>query len=62
LREGFTKRYHITRLVYFETFTDARDAIAREKQLKAWSQAKKIALMRSANPEWRDLQPSTREP
>lgn len=55
LIEGFTKRYNITRLVYFETTTDVRAAIGREKQIKGWLRAKKIALIESANPEWRDL-------
>jgi putative endonuclease len=53
--EGFTKRYSITRLVYFETTTDIRAAIAREKQIKGWRRSKKIALIESMNPEWRDL-------
>lgn len=55
LYEGFTKRYNVTHLVYFESFTDVRIAIAREKQLKGWSRTKKLALIRSANPDWRDL-------
>jgi putative endonuclease len=55
LVEGFTKRYNITRLVYFETTTDIRAAIAREKQIKGWRRSKKIALIESMNPEWRDL-------
>ena len=55
LVDGFTKRYNITRLVYFESFTHVRDAIAREKQIKAWSRQKRIALIRSTNPEWNDL-------
>jgi putative endonuclease len=42
-------------VVYFETMTDVWAAIAREKQIKAWSRAKKIALILSRNPEWRDL-------
>ena len=62
VHEGFTKRYNITRLVYFESFTDVRDAIAREKQIKSWSRAKKLDLIRSMNPDWKDLasRPSTR--
>lgn len=55
LIEGFTKRYNITRLVYYEETTDVRQAIAREKQIKGWLRRKKIALITSANPEWRDL-------
>ncbi len=53
--EGFTKRYNVTRLVYCEEFTDIRDVIAREKQIKGGSRQKKIALICRANPEWRDL-------
>lgn len=53
--EGFTKRYNVTKLVYYETFDDIRDAIAREKQIKAGSRRKKIELINSVNPEWRDL-------
>jgi putative endonuclease len=52
---GFTARYQITKLVYFETTDDVRAAIHREKQLKGWLRAKKIALIESTNPEWRDL-------
>ena len=55
LIEGFTKRYNVTRLVYFEEFEDVRDAIAREKQIKGWLRRKKIALIESLNPKWRDL-------
>ena len=58
-REGkgsaFTARYHVTQLAYFETFTDVRNAIAREKPIKGWSRAKKIELIEGANPEWQDL-------
>ena len=52
---GFTSRYNIDRLVYFERFLDVRLAIAREKQLKRWLRAKKIALIETQNPEWKDL-------
>jgi putative endonuclease len=52
---GFTKRYNATKLVYFEYHRDIRDAIAREKQIKAGSRNKKIALIESMNPEWNDL-------
>lgn len=52
---GFTERYNLTQLVYYEQFTDVKDAIAREKQLKGWTRAKKIALIESLNPEWFDL-------
>ena len=52
---GFTSHYNICRLVYYETFDDARTAITREKQIKAWSRAKKVALIESINPVWGDL-------
>ena len=52
---GFTQKYNIDRLVYFEESADVKDAIAREKQIKGWTRAKKIALIESMNPEWQDL-------
>jgi putative endonuclease len=52
---GFTSRYRIHRLVYFETFRDARAAIAREKQIKAWNRAKRVALVEAKNPTWEDF-------
>ena len=52
---GFTKKYNITKLVYFETGDDINLAIAREKQIKAGSRKKKIELIESVNPEWKDL-------
>ncbi len=52
---GFTARYNVTRLVYYEIFGSAGAAIAREKQIKGWLRAKKIALIESKNPEWKDL-------
>ena len=55
ITEGFTSRYNVTRLVYFETFGDIRNAIAREKQLKRWRREKKVALIERMNPTWRDL-------
>lgn len=55
LEEGFTKKYNITKLVYYEIFDLIEDAIAREKQLKGGSRAKKIALIMKMNPEYRDL-------
>ena len=54
LVEGFTKKYNLTMLVYYET-TDDVSAIAREKQIKGWLRSKKIALIESGNPQWRDL-------
>jgi putative endonuclease len=55
LTEGFTKRYALTTLVYYEASSDVRLAIEREKQIKGWLRQKKVALIDSANPEWRDL-------
>jgi len=52
---GFTKRYNITRLVYYEETADVNAAIAREKQIKGWLRKKKIALIESVNPGWKDL-------
>jgi len=52
---GFTSQYRIHRLVYFETYRDVKAAIAREKQIKSLSRAKKIALMEMRNPTWEDL-------
>ncbi len=52
---GFTARYGVDRLVYFEDFRDVTNAIAREKQIKAGSRAKKIALIERENPDWLDL-------
>ena len=55
LVEGFTERYNITKLVYYEETNDVREAISREKQIKGWLRRKKIALIESVNPEWSDL-------
>jgi len=55
LVDGFTKKYNITKLVCYEVFDDAENAILREKQVKAGSRQKKIDLVRSINREWRDL-------
>lgn len=52
---GFTSRYNVTKLVWFEVHTDIRAAIAREKQIKAGPRRRKLALISGANPEWRDL-------
>lgn len=52
---GFTKKYNVTKLVYFECGDDVAAAIAREKQIKAGSRQKKIDLINSINPEWKDL-------
>jgi putative endonuclease len=51
----FTSKYNLTKLVYCESFPTSEDAIAREKQIKGGSRARKITLIRSINPEWKDL-------
>ena len=53
--KSFTAQYNVTRLVYYETTTDVRAAIAREKQIKGYRRAKKVALIESMNPNWDDL-------
>ncbi len=55
LVEGFTSRYGLTHLVYYETFPLIADAIRREKNLKGWHRQWKIELIESTNPQWRDL-------
>jgi len=55
LIDGFTSKYKIRFLVHYEITTDIREAIAREKQLKGWLRARKIALIESVNPAWEDL-------
>jgi putative endonuclease len=55
--EGFTKRHNVKRLVYFECFDDIEQAIHREKRLKKWTRAWKIALIEKHNPNWIDLYP-----
>jgi putative endonuclease len=52
---GFSAKYNTTKLVCFEPFSDIRNAIAREKQLKRWRREKKVFLIERANPTWRDL-------
>ena len=52
---GFTKKYGLKMLVYYEVFDDVRDAIQREKTIKHWSRAWKIRLIHGSNPEWNDL-------
>jgi putative endonuclease len=52
---GFTEKYNVTKLVWFEAHGRATSAIAREKQIKGWSRAKKIALIEGINPLWKDL-------
>jgi putative endonuclease len=53
--DGFTKRYALKMLVYYEFFDDVRDAIQREKTIKHWPRAWKVRLIHSTNPDWRDL-------
>jgi putative endonuclease len=53
--EGFTKKYSITKLVYYEMFEDIDNAILREKRIKGGSRKKKFDLVNGMNPEWRDL-------
>lgn len=53
--DGFTKKYHVHKLVYFEEYSEINDAIAREKQLKGWNRAKKNRLIESKNCDWKDL-------
>ena len=53
--DGFTKKYKVNKLVYYEVYTDVRDSIAREKQLKNWKREWKIQLIKKDNPAWRDL-------
>jgi putative endonuclease len=54
-RDGFTKKYALTRLVYVERHEDVLSAIAREKAMKHWRRAWKVRLIQSGNPEWADL-------
>ena len=55
LVEGFTKKYHVHKLVYYEQTGDVKAALAREKQLKGWRREKKDALVEAMNPDWNDL-------
>ena len=55
LIDGYTKRFHICKPVYYEIFEDVNNAIAREKQLKRWTRCKKDMLIVSKNPDWEDL-------
>ena len=52
---GFTKKYRVSKLVYYEATSDVKSAIAREKQIKGWLRSKKIDLIESANSSWHDL-------
>ncbi len=55
LVKGFTQRYNIHKLLYFETTSDVRAALEREKQLKGWTRARKNELISMSNPDWQDL-------
>jgi putative endonuclease len=55
LVEGFTKKYNIDMLVYYEVTNDVREALEREKQVKAWRRSRRLDLIESMNPDWRDL-------
>jgi len=55
LVKGFTEKYNFHKLVYFDSTTDVKAAIAREKQIKSWTRRKKNALIESVNPQWVDL-------
>ena len=52
---GFTSKYNVTWLAYYEQTSDIESAIAREKQIKGWRRSKKVALIESSNPQWKDL-------
>lgn len=56
--KGFTEKYNLNKLVYFEATSDVHSAIAREKEIKKWRREKKNALVVRANPEWKDLSKS----
>jgi putative endonuclease len=58
LVKGFTQKYNVDRLVYYEVCLNIMSAIAREKQIKGWSRKKKDELIKTQNPNWQDLYPS----
>ena len=58
LVKGFTEKYNINKLVYFDSTTDVKAAIEREKQIKGWTRLKKNDLVESINPQWNDLSES----
>jgi len=59
--EGFTRKYSVHKLVYFEIYKDIRDAITREKRMKKWKRQWKLELIEKSNPEWNDLFDSLNE-
>jgi putative endonuclease len=62
LAKGFTQRYGVNRLVYYEAFGEVSAAIQREKQMKRWNRAWKVQLIEEKNPNWDDLYPSVAIP
>jgi putative endonuclease len=62
LADGFTKKYHIYRLVYFEQYSRIETALLREKRLQKWNRAWKIRLIEELNPNWDDLYPQIAQP
>ena len=56
LIDGFTKKYNVHKLVYFETTSDVKSAIEREKQIQGWTRAKKNALVETVNPNWDEVE------
>jgi putative endonuclease len=57
LFDGFTRKYQVDRLMYFETYSDSKVAAQREQQLKKWRREKKILLFAESNPHWKDITP-----
>jgi putative endonuclease len=55
ITQGFTSKYNLTKLVYYEATNDVNSAIAREKQIKGWLRIRKIKLIETINPQWKDL-------
>ena len=55
MMEGFTKKYHLNKLVYYEIYNEVENAISREKDIKKWYRKWKIELIEKTNPEWKDL-------
>jgi putative endonuclease len=53
--DGFTKKYNVHKLVYYETYKDVEEAILREKQMKKWNRKWKVRIIEENNPEWKDL-------
>jgi putative endonuclease len=62
LVDGFTKKYNVSKLLYYEMTTDVESAIAREKQIKGWVRSKKVNFIESVNPYWEDLSQTWSDP